>query len=299
MDTTLFLNLKAGDEAHSEDSMREMLETSGLSVDVQPTKGHGLKKALKKLGDLVVIAGGDGTVGRIARSLPDRSRPCAVIPLGTANNLARALGSWPSPEDFAQGWRRAAHKHLNLASAHGDEGFGKHRFVESFGFGAFASAIEQADAEGLEGVEAGREVFRRTLAEAPVHHAHLKLDEQEIVVETLLIEVMNIPLFGPNLPLAPQCKPGNGLLDIVLLPPERREAMLDWLHAPTTDAPPVETLRCATAIVDWPGGPLRIDDEPQDFTDPCTIRFRVEVEPLTFLAPFESLSAPKKARQHD
>jgi hypothetical protein len=42
----------------------------------------------------------------------------------------------------------------------------------------------------------------------------------------------------------------------------------------------VETLRCATAIVDWPGGPLRIDDEPQDFTDPCTIRFRVEVEGL-------------------
>jgi diacylglycerol kinase (ATP) len=297
MDTTLFHNPKAGEEAHTQEALVALLEEAGLDIQVHGTKGQALKKGLKKLRDLVLIAGGDGTVGRIARCLPERNRRCAVLPLGTANNLARALGPWPSPEHFAAGWAKAAHRHLNLAVAESDnEGFGDHRFVESVGFGAFAKAVESADESGLEGVDVGRAIFRRTLAEAPVIHAHLRVDDQEQVVETLLVEVMNIPLFGPNLALAPDSRPGNGLLDVVLLPPERRGEMMDWLRAPGGGHPPVEILRGATAILQWPGGPIRVDDEPLEFDEACTVSFSIEVEPLTFLIPPECLAAPQKAR---
>jgi diacylglycerol kinase (ATP) len=297
MDTILFHNPNAGEEAHTQEELVGLLEAAGLRVQVHGTKGQSLRKGLKKLRDLVVIAGGDGTVGRIARSLPERGRRCAVLPLGTANNLARALGPWPSPEHFAAGWAKAAHRHLNLAVAEAEQdGFGERRFVESVGFGAFAQAVESADEEGLEGVEAGRAMFRRALAEAPVVHAHLRVDDHEQVVETLLVEVMNIPLFGPNLPLAPDSRPGNGLLDVVLLPPERRAEMLDWLHAPTGGHPPVEILRGATVTLHWPGGAIRVDDEPLEFNAACTVTFHIEVEPLTFLIPPECLAAPQKAR---
>src|SRR5207248_692928 len=40
----------------------------------------------------VVVAGGDGTVGFVCRALIDSRRTLGIIPLGTYNNFARALG---------------------------------------------------------------------------------------------------------------------------------------------------------------------------------------------------------------
>jgi len=49
------------------------------------------KKALKKPGDIVAVAGGDGTVGKVARRLIGSPTPIAILPLGTANNIANTL----------------------------------------------------------------------------------------------------------------------------------------------------------------------------------------------------------------
>ena len=42
--------------------------------------------------DLVIVCGGDGTVGAAARGLLQTGLPLGVLPLGTANDLARTLG---------------------------------------------------------------------------------------------------------------------------------------------------------------------------------------------------------------
>ena len=48
-------------------------------------------------GATVVVAGGDGTVGSVARALAGSRRKLAIVPLGTYNNFARGLGI---PEDL-------------------------------------------------------------------------------------------------------------------------------------------------------------------------------------------------------
>jgi diacylglycerol kinase family enzyme len=297
MKTVLFHNPSAGDEAHTQEDLVALLRASGLRVEVRDTQGQALREGLAMPAELMLLAGGDGTVGRIVTQVDNHPRQLAVLPLGTANNLARALGPWPSPRDFAEGWAQATPTHLNLAVVEPLEGtkpFERRRFVEAMGFGAFARAVEHADQTGKAGVEAGRAAFRRVLADAPVRPVRLTVDGQQQEEETLLVEVMNIPLFGPNLVLAPDAAPGDGLLDVVTLPPARRAAMLDWLHAPASSPPPVEIRRGATAAIDWPGGSIRLDDTPLDWSGPARLHFRMEPEPLTFLIPSACLAAPKK-----
>jgi diacylglycerol kinase family enzyme len=296
MKTMLLHNPSAGDEAHQQHELVAMLRASGLEVELRDARDSNLE-GLATPAELILVAGGDGTVGKVATSLQRRASSLAVLPLGTANNLARALGPWRSPRDFAEGWAQAARKHLNVAVVEALEGtrpFAQRRFVEAVGFGAFARAVEHADQTGKAGVEAGRAAFRRILSDAPARRVELTVDGRREELETLLVEVMNIPLFGPNLVLAQGAAPGDGLLDVVTLPPSRRAAMLDWLHHPGADAAPVEIRRGATAALAWPGGSIRVDDAPLDWSGPARLGFRMEAEPLVFLIPAACLAAPKK-----
>src|SRR6266436_32025 len=69
-----------------------------LSASVPALEEHGVeteeltpgkvRQALENRPDLVVVAGGDGTVRRVASELVGRDIPLAIIPLGTFNNLA-------------------------------------------------------------------------------------------------------------------------------------------------------------------------------------------------------------------
>lgn len=49
--------------------------------------------------DAVVVAGGDGTLNRVANGLAGSTTPLGVIPMGTGNDFARGCGIPPSPAD--------------------------------------------------------------------------------------------------------------------------------------------------------------------------------------------------------
>ncbi|HWL81179.1 MAG TPA: diacylglycerol kinase family protein [Roseomonas sp.] len=283
MEATLFHNPSAGDEEHSPEALLTLLRSAGLAAHFCSAKGDRFHEALETARGLLIIAGGDGTVGRVVTNLRARQLPLAILPLGTANNLARALGSWETPEAFAAGWRTALRRPLNLAST--EAPWGRRRFVEAAGFGAFARAVERADEKGLKGVEAGRAAFRAILSAAKPLRASMAIDGTGREVETLFLEVMNIGLFGPNLPLAPEAAPGDGWLDVVSLPPARREAMLAWLNTPEAGPPPVEIWRGQRITLDWPHGPIRLDDESLPWEQPFTVTMAVEAEALQVLVP--------------
>src|SRR5437763_16365258 len=98
MRVTLMHNPKAGDAEHGEKQLMTVLAKAGHHATYQSTKKTDYKKALKKSTDLVLAAGGDGTVWKIGCRLIDSGIPLAVLPLGTPNNLARSPGFITSPE---------------------------------------------------------------------------------------------------------------------------------------------------------------------------------------------------------
>ncbi len=78
------------------------LKAAGIDLDIVHTKhkGHGAelaKSAAERNIDIVVAAGGDGTVNEIASALMHTDTALGIIPCGSGNGLARSLGL---PMDF-------------------------------------------------------------------------------------------------------------------------------------------------------------------------------------------------------
>jgi len=76
----------------------EMLEVAGYETSAHATTGEGDAKkaaeiAVERQYDLVVVAGGDGTINEVVKGIAEQDyRPTVgVIPTGTTNDFARAL----------------------------------------------------------------------------------------------------------------------------------------------------------------------------------------------------------------
>src|SRR5690349_15998115 len=92
MDVTLVHNPSSGDENHDADRIRSRIEDAGHRPRYQSVLEEHWEDVLERQTDLVVVAGGDGTVGDVMRLLAGRATPLTILPAGTANNIAASLG---------------------------------------------------------------------------------------------------------------------------------------------------------------------------------------------------------------
>jgi len=80
------------------------LEHQGFTVTVLTTQAPGDAERLAREADLafdlIVAAGGDGTVNEVANGIFAAPRPLAVLPLGTGNVLANEIGLPRDPRRF-------------------------------------------------------------------------------------------------------------------------------------------------------------------------------------------------------
>ena len=138
----LLHNPTAGGAHPSAVELMEQLRAAGFSPRYQSTKDDSYREALNQDWDLVIVAGGDGTVTRVARGLRDRTTPIAILPIGTANNIARALGLEGDVAGLIARLGTAKPRRLDVGVAEGP--WGKRRFLEAVGFGAIAKAISHS-----------------------------------------------------------------------------------------------------------------------------------------------------------
>jgi diacylglycerol kinase (ATP) len=232
MRITLIHNPSAGSGLEAE-QLVELLEKAGHKVRVRSTDDD-WRKALDKRADLVVAAGGDGTVKRVALALAGGDVAFAILPLGTANNVAKTLGIGGDADQAVRGWDLRAAQPLDVATVTAPWGEG--RFIESLGGGLFseliASGQEIDDSAALLGRPTDRALARlgQLLDEATEQPWAVMVDGQEQDGEYLAVEVLNIRFAGPNVPLAPDADPGDGLLEVALLRAEDRDGLRAYIQ---------------------------------------------------------------------
>ena len=151
MRVTLVHNPAAGDEQHDGDDLLEELVSAGY--DARLVAGRKklekkLQKVLEDPGELVVVAAGDGGVRRVALALAGREIPMAILPTGTANNIAKSLGVSGAVSELVAGWRRANRRKLRIGTV--SAAAGAMRFVESTGIGLFAELVTRGGEEAHE-----------------------------------------------------------------------------------------------------------------------------------------------------
>lgn len=284
----LLHNPVAGERNQSEGGLIAMLGKAGHEVDYLGTDHRELKRRLAGPADLIVIAGGDGTVARVLAQIEGKVAPLTVLPLGTANNLARSLGiDAPVPELIA-GLGDGHLVPLDFGMTAGP--WGRQRFFESAGFGAIARAlapVNQAQLPSADKIPQGRHALRKVFEAVPSARLRIMLDEQQTDEDVLMLELTKIASIGPRLCLAPSAAPSDGFIDVACLATDRREAMLQWLEDPERSGPAPVTLRKAREVaVTWRGIPSHLDDFFHEAPEvPSTMRAWLEPGAVDVLVP--------------
>ena len=202
MRVTLVHNPTAGDEQHDRESLTAAIIADGHEVVYQSVKADDWEDALSERADRVVVAGGDGTVRKVFKELAGSSIPVTVIPVGTANNIARTLGFETSDaQALVRGWSNAEHRPFDVGEIRSR--WGQVAFVEATGGGVLAELLVQAEGGRDDKVRHGLELLDGLLERAPTHHWEVDVDGDYIAGEFLAVEVMNVRQTGPQLPLAP------------------------------------------------------------------------------------------------
>lgn len=239
MKVTLIHNPHAGNDRESSgEELLQIIRAAGHSALYQSSRHADWRRVLDQRADLVAVAAGDGIVGKVAKQLVGKRVPLAILPMGTANNIAGTFDlKGRRPEQLIAGWTNARRVKFDVGAATGP--WGSTHFVEGLGIGAFTETMSRLDAR--KNIDLGRHEAAEDKINSALHimkirlegcralPLKLSLDGRDLSGEYILLEAMNIRSIGPNLRLAAEADPGDGLIDLVLVPNGDRELLNRYL----------------------------------------------------------------------
>ena len=289
MNVWILSNEDAG-PGHSADNLQALVEKAGHTV-LGVAKQYDDRTRLPGSLDVVVAAGGDGTVATAAGLAANTSAALAILPMGTANNIASSLGVGASASELISSWATARRVPFDLG--HAQAGSKRWLVVEGAGGGLVPAGIaraqnrqrQRADLAPADEIATALDTFRDTLAALEPRPWTFMVDGRRISDEFLLVEVLNIRSIGPNLIFAPDATPSDGYFDVVIAQEAHREELRTYLDhraegrasrlaLPQYRARLVEIETCTE---------LHIDDERVDTCELGRISIRLEPAAIDIL----------------
>ena len=236
--------------------------------------------------DLLIAAGGDGTLNEVLQGLMDFSKPTrpflGIVPLGTANDFAAGCGIPRDPAKALALCMKGEAVPIDVGKAN------NHWFINaaSSGFGAEITATTSPDLKRLLG-PAAYTVMGAILA-ITLHHyqGRLILPDREITNSGPVAIVGNGRQTGGGIQVAPRACIDDGLLDVLVVRPISPTALLtaarelqqlppDGEYVSYWQTPWLE-VHSEEAI------PVNLDGEPLRFS---TVRYEAVPKAISLIVP--------------
>jgi diacylglycerol kinase (ATP) len=267
--------------------LRAALAAAGWAAEPAATPGPGAATAMARelaaagAVEAVLAFGGDGTVREVAAGLLGTGVALGILPGGTVNLLARALGLPADPRAAAAALASLSPRPLDVGLA------GATPFLMMVSAGLDGAVLAALDG-GLKGRFGRSAILAQALREwwrYPYPELAVTADGRRFAATFAV--VANIPLYGGPFRLVPAARPDDGRLDLLVFH-GRRAATLrfawDLLGASHVRRRDVTVLPAGEVLLTGPPGAVaQLDGDP--CPEPLPLRVRLAAERLLVLAP--------------
>lgn len=265
-------NPTAGEGDYSRKNIVKLIESHGYRCVYSSSKNK-ILKSISPETEFIVIAGGDGTIRKTIITLLNKKlkykRPIALLPFGTANNIASSLNI---PSDNAINIHSWAEYNLKKFDVGQVVGLKKTAyFIESFGFGIFPRLmkdLEKMDTAHIKTPEQEFKLALETLFSISKNYQSvpfkLEIDGQLIEDKAIMIEVMNISYLGPQLKISKDADSEDGFFDVVIVTEKDRKKMETYLSNKIglkDPVFPIKPIRTKSLHINWKGKDMHADDQ--------------------------------------
>ena len=161
--------------------------------------------------DIVVAAGGDGTINEVVQGMGNSPLMLGIIPIGSGNGLARHLEIPLEPEKAIKLINNLKIRTIDIASING------YPFASIAGLGFDARVANEYRKLKKRGFYGYSRVVMKEFFRYREREYTLTFNDQKITRRALLLSIANSNQFGYNTVIAPTAQPDDGLLDVVIM----------------------------------------------------------------------------------
>lgn len=292
----LFHNPSAGDETHSRNSLLFLMENEHYQCYYYSMEDpHWEISHLNP--DLIVIAGGDGTIRKVIHHLLMQNKtlqsvPIAIFPMGTANNIASTLFISGTPREIIHSWK--VNKTVPIQVWRCKSSDTKGLFLEGMGGGIFPALMKEMEDrqedisdDPEKKLALAKKLLLETVLTFPARYYSIQADGIDYSGDYIFVEAVNIRSIGPNLLLAPDTNPSDDLLDLILVPESQRGRLAECVQALTNGqviSPGGLTVKAHQIHIQSDERMFHVDDVPVVFSPHRSIL----IDPLDLSLPFVS-----------
>jgi len=216
-------------------------------------------------------------------NLPPAEPPrLSIVPLGTANNLSRALGIEGDIKSILAGLEQPQKCRFDVGYVAAP--WGKDYFLEGFGCGIYADALAEYGPEQGKSFWRAADTFTDLIQNYQPQSVRAELDGQDISGELIMLSVLNTRSIGPRLDLAPRANPADGQLEVLRVCQNDQVSLLRYLTNMLSEElpklPGVDVLHGKKLELEWQGCALHADAEvrpPTSFSFDSATRYLLKV----------------------
>ena len=221
--TSIILNPAAGKARDLEDVVARLARVPNGEIRISSKPGSAARfasAALRKGCDLIIAAGGDGTLNEVVNGIGENLGDARIglIPLGTGNDFARTIGVPDDLEAAIDLIVIGETREVDLVRVTSDEV----RYFVNVSAGGFSGLVDEkltSEMKKTWGPLAYLRGAAAALSDLRAYRTTLALDNSEsLTLDLYNVVVANGRYVAGGTLIAPEASVDDGLLDIVLIP---------------------------------------------------------------------------------